>query len=141
MMTIKDNKIIKATEPELWSHWYNRGWWELYDFDDYKRRCIANGTEIIPETKEEFIDRMKREDCTKEELNLIENALNDGISVEEIDKFLPYYDKVSELKTYINYILNLSTDDRNDFINNLKNYSGDEIREKIGFVENSLDER
>ena len=44
-MDIKDGKIIKCTESELYSYWLKR-WSDLYSFDDYKRRCIELGTEV-----------------------------------------------------------------------------------------------
>ena len=50
-MKVKYRKIVEATEQELWNYWYSREWWTLYSFEDYKRRCEANGTKIVEESK------------------------------------------------------------------------------------------
>lgn len=38
-------KIVKCTDLELYEYWLKR-WSDFYSYDDYKRRCIANGTEV-----------------------------------------------------------------------------------------------
>ena len=45
-MTIEDGKIVKCTDQELYKYWLYR-WADMYDYEDYKRRCIANGTEVV----------------------------------------------------------------------------------------------
>ena len=44
-MIVIDGKIVKCTDKELYKYWLDR-WAELYEYDDYKRRVIANGTEV-----------------------------------------------------------------------------------------------
>jgi hypothetical protein len=67
-MTIMDGKIAMATESELYSMYLRKGFDDLFPFDEYKRRCIANGTKIIEErddsnernaTIDEFVERLK----------------------------------------------------------------------------------
>lgn len=48
-MKIKNNKIIEATELELYNFYLTRGWDELYSFPEYKRLCMNQGTKIIEE--------------------------------------------------------------------------------------------
>lgn len=44
-MIIVDGKIIKCTDQELYEYWLNM-WSDFYDYEDYKRRVIDNGTEV-----------------------------------------------------------------------------------------------
>ena len=46
-MTIKNGKIAKATENELFEYYLKRGFDDLMPFTDYKRRCVELGTEIV----------------------------------------------------------------------------------------------
>ena len=48
-MTIKNGKIAKATEDELFGHYLKLGWDNIMSFTDYKRRCVELGTEIVEE--------------------------------------------------------------------------------------------
>lgn len=52
-MVIKDGKIRKATENELYTYWL-RNWSDFMSYTDYKQGCLANGTEITD--KEEYGD-------------------------------------------------------------------------------------
>lgn len=47
-MIIKNGKIIKTTESELYSYWLKQ-WSDLYSFNDYKKQCIDLGTEVVNE--------------------------------------------------------------------------------------------
>lgn len=44
-MIVVNGKIVKCTDQELYKYWLTR-WSDLYDYDDYKKRVIANGTEV-----------------------------------------------------------------------------------------------
>lgn len=46
-MTIKNGKIAKATEDELFSVYLKRGFDDVMSFTDYKQRCVELGTEIV----------------------------------------------------------------------------------------------
>lgn len=46
-MKVKDGKIVQATEDELFAYYLKRGFDDLMSFDDYKKRCIELGTEVI----------------------------------------------------------------------------------------------
>jgi hypothetical protein len=48
-MTIKNGKIAKATESELFGVYLKRGLDDIMSFPDYKRRCVELGTEIVEE--------------------------------------------------------------------------------------------
>ena len=48
-MTVKDGKIVKATEAELFEVYLKREYDDIMSFTDYKRRCAELGTEIIEE--------------------------------------------------------------------------------------------
>lgn len=50
-MTIKDGKIEKATENELFSVYLKRGFDDIMSFDEYKRKCEDFGTEIVKEAQ------------------------------------------------------------------------------------------
>lgn len=45
-MTVKDGKIIQATNDELYSFWLKH-WAEFYPYDEYKQRVIDAGTEVV----------------------------------------------------------------------------------------------
>lgn len=52
-MKIKNNKIIEATEAELFGVYLKGNWDEIMSFPDYMSACIHNGTKIIGETNDE----------------------------------------------------------------------------------------
>ena len=45
-MTVKNGKIVRATELELFKHYLKAGFDDLMSFTDYIRRCVELGTEI-----------------------------------------------------------------------------------------------
>ena len=45
-MTIKNNKIVEATEDELFSYWLKQ-YSTIMDFTTYKRKMISLGVKII----------------------------------------------------------------------------------------------
>lgn len=44
-MEIRNGKIVKATNIELFYYWLKR-WSDLLPYDEYKRRVIEAGTEV-----------------------------------------------------------------------------------------------
>ena len=48
-MTIKNGKIAKATESELFGVYLQRGFDDIMSFPDYKQHCVELGTEIVEE--------------------------------------------------------------------------------------------
>lgn len=48
-MKVKNEKIIEATEAELFDYYLKRGYDDLFSFEYYKHRCIELGTKIIEE--------------------------------------------------------------------------------------------
>lgn len=46
-MVIKEGKISKATEDELFAHYLKRGFDDIMSFEEYKNRCIELGVEIV----------------------------------------------------------------------------------------------
>ena len=46
-MKVKNNKIVEATEAELFHYYLSRGFDDVMDFNTYKRSCQNNGTNII----------------------------------------------------------------------------------------------
>lgn len=51
-MKIENNKIIEATEHELFQHYLNEAYFLMIDYNDFKSQCIKNGTKIIDEKSE-----------------------------------------------------------------------------------------
>lgn len=47
-MKIENNKIVECTEDELFEHYLIAGFDDLMSFDDYRERCEAHGTKVIP---------------------------------------------------------------------------------------------
>jgi hypothetical protein len=45
-MVVKDNKIVKCTEAELFIFWLKR-WSNLIDYYTYKKMCQKQGTEVV----------------------------------------------------------------------------------------------
>ena len=64
-MTVKNGKIVKATEGELFGHYLKAGFDDIMSFEEYKSRCVGFGTEIIEkscgEDVKEFAERLKAE--------------------------------------------------------------------------------
>ena len=52
-MKIKRNKIIEATENELFQVYLDKGYDDLFPFDLFLSRCKELGTKIIDEENEE----------------------------------------------------------------------------------------
>lgn len=52
-MTIKNGKIVKATENELFGYYLSRGLDDIMSFTDYKARCVEFGTEVVAEEGED----------------------------------------------------------------------------------------
>lgn len=48
-MKIENEKIIQATEDELYSYWLSRGWDDVYAFPEYMQRMKDAGCEVIAE--------------------------------------------------------------------------------------------
>ena len=48
-MTVKNGKIVKATEDELFKYYLKRGFDDIMSFTEYRNRCIELGTQIIDE--------------------------------------------------------------------------------------------
>ena len=46
-MTVKNGKIVKATEDELFEYYLNRGFDDIMPFTTYKESCVESGTQII----------------------------------------------------------------------------------------------
>jgi hypothetical protein len=46
-MKIKDDRIIKATESELYKYWLTRGFDDIFSFSDYINRMKNCGVKII----------------------------------------------------------------------------------------------
>jgi len=45
-MTIINNRIVKATDSELYSYWL-RQYSDFMDYDTYKDKCRKLGTEVV----------------------------------------------------------------------------------------------
>ncbi len=45
-MKVENGKIVECTEIELFHYYLTRDWDTVFPFDEYKRRCAANGTKI-----------------------------------------------------------------------------------------------
>lgn len=80
-MEIKNGKIAKATENELFTYYLNRGFDDLMSFTDYKRRCIELGTEVIEEA------------AVKKANKIIEDL---GIKLKHFAEFLAEAEKKNE---------------------------------------------
>lgn len=46
-MIVECGKIVKCTDSELFQFYLDSGWYEIMDYNEYKRRCIEHGTEVI----------------------------------------------------------------------------------------------
>lgn len=46
-MKVKNNKIVEATESELFDYYIKRGFDDLMPFDTYIESCKRNGTKIV----------------------------------------------------------------------------------------------
>jgi len=45
-MTVKNGKILRCTDDELFQFYVDSDWCEIMDYNEYKRRCIENGTAV-----------------------------------------------------------------------------------------------
>jgi hypothetical protein len=57
-MKIENDKIIQATEDELYSYWLSRGWDDVYSFHEYMQRMKDAGCEVIAEILPTLFDRI-----------------------------------------------------------------------------------
>ena len=46
-MTVECGKIIRCTDNELFKFYLDSGFDDIMDYNEYKRRCIEHGTEVI----------------------------------------------------------------------------------------------
>lgn len=46
-MEIKDGKIVKATNIELYEYWLKSGWSDIYSYTEYKNKVKQLGTKVI----------------------------------------------------------------------------------------------
>ena len=56
-MKIVRGKISEATTAELYKYWLEQDWCEIYDFNDYMKRCEKHGTVITDKIQEAQDDR------------------------------------------------------------------------------------
>ena len=54
-MTVKDGKIVRATENELFSEYLRRGFDDLLSFNEYKERMVASGVVVVEKTEDIII--------------------------------------------------------------------------------------
>lgn len=52
-MKIENNKIVEATENELFDNWLKSGLDDIIPFDTYLWKCEKNGTKIIKDEETE----------------------------------------------------------------------------------------
>ena len=45
-MTVVNDRIVKATDSELYSYWSKR-FVDIMDYETYKRQCKRLGTEVV----------------------------------------------------------------------------------------------
>lgn len=50
-MKVEGDKIVEATEKEMFDKWMDEDWCYVYDFEDYLERCKKNGTKIIQKSE------------------------------------------------------------------------------------------
>jgi len=51
MIISEKNKILEATEEELFRYYLRSGWDDIYSFIDYKRLMIQHGVKIKDDSK------------------------------------------------------------------------------------------
>ena len=51
-MTVKNGKIVEATENEMFAYYLKQGWDDIFPFPEYLEKCKEHGTKIIDEKKE-----------------------------------------------------------------------------------------
>lgn len=51
-MEIERGKIVSATDIELFIHWLESGWCNIYSYTDYKNRVKAFGTKVIEDDRD-----------------------------------------------------------------------------------------
>ena len=52
-MKIRKNKIVEATEKELFKYYMDSDWYQLLPFDEYLKNMKEHGCKIIEENEEE----------------------------------------------------------------------------------------
>lgn len=55
-MIIENEKIVEATDQELFQHYLNEGLFLLMGYDVYKAQCVLCGTKIIDENKKPEVE-------------------------------------------------------------------------------------
>lgn len=55
-MKIENEKIVEATDQELFQHYLNEGLFLLMGYDSYKAQCVLCGTKIIDENKKPEVE-------------------------------------------------------------------------------------
>lgn len=48
-MTVKNGKIVEATDRELWEYWMRSGMSDIMSYTLYKHMCLKLGTTLIEE--------------------------------------------------------------------------------------------
>ena len=51
-MEIKDDKIVKATDLELYEYWLTSGWSDIFSYTEYKNTVKELGTKVIENDSE-----------------------------------------------------------------------------------------
>lgn len=46
-MKVENNKIIEATEGELFNKWLDEEWFEIMSFTEYLEKVKKNGTNVL----------------------------------------------------------------------------------------------
>lgn len=71
-MIVKNNKIVRASDSELYHLYLEREMYEVMEFNEYKIRMENAGCRVIDDSSDEY----KREQSTKRTSAIIENAKN-----------------------------------------------------------------
>ena len=50
-MRVENGKIIQATETELFTFYLNKSFDDIIPFEEFKRRCIEQGTEVVEDKR------------------------------------------------------------------------------------------
>ena len=51
-MEVKYGKIVEATDIELFEHWLELGWCNIYSYTEYKNRVKELGTKVIEDDRD-----------------------------------------------------------------------------------------
>lgn len=51
-MEVKCGKIVEATDIELFEHWLELGWCNIYSYTEYKNRVKELGTKVIEDDRD-----------------------------------------------------------------------------------------